>query len=90
MTLPQDQGTALSDMTILLPGEEPQGAEGTVVANAAASPSGDEENLRAAYEAAGVTPPATPQPAAPATALDPALVEALKAIDPTQLPPDVQ
>ncbi len=85
----EDQGNANEGMTILLPGEEPTSTQDTAAPAATASPSGEEDHLRAAFEAAGVTPPEPKAPAATAT-LDPDLIEKLKGLDPAALPPELQ
>lgn len=89
MPEPEDHGDPLDGMTILMPGEAPK-AEDNVTPAPGASPTGDEDNLKAAYEAAGVTPPtATPAAGTQPKALDAALLEQLKTLDPALVPPDV-
>ena len=85
----EDQGNASQPMTILLPGEEPTGTQDTATSTATASPSAQEDHLKAAFEAAGVTPPEPKVVTAPVS-LDAELVEKLKAIDPAALPPELQ
>lgn len=86
---PQDQGNPQADVTILLPGDEPQGVRGNVPEVPGASPTtGDPDDMSAAFAAAGLKPP-EPKPA-PTTPLDPAILEALKNIDPSLLPEEIQ
>lgn len=94
--MPEDQANPIESMQILLPGDAapaaaPQGGGDTGAPAGDGSLTGDEENLRAAYEAAGIKPPET-KTAAPAstTALTAEQVEFLKGLDPDALPPEVQ
>jgi len=81
-----DQVTGTSEYSILLPGDEPQGVQDTAPSQPSVSPAGDEENMRAALEAAGVKPAESAPTSSP---IDPQLLEALRKLDPTQLPEDV-
>ena len=85
----EDQGNASQGMTILLPGEEPTGTQDTGAPAATASPSAEEDHLKAAFEAAGVPAPEPKTTAAPVS-LEPDLIEKLKGIDPSMLPPELQ
>lgn len=93
--MPDDQANPYENLQVLLPGEgdtpTPQGTAEPEVPAGGGSPTGDDENLRAAYEAAGVKPP-EPAPAAPAstTTLTAEQIEFLKGLDPAALPDEVQ
>lgn len=88
-TLIEDQSNALNDVTILFPGDSPQGTQDNATPVPAASPAGDDEHFREAYEAAGIKPP-EPKPQATTSTIDPTILEALRKLDPTTLPPDLQ
>lgn len=90
MTQTPDQGTNLSQLTILLPGETaPTGTQDTAPAGQAASPTGDEDHLKAAFEAAGVKLPAPAAADASGSGLDPNTIELLKGLDPSKVPAEV-
>lgn len=85
---PTDQGTPQTELEILLPGDMPQAPQDTSTSAPGVSPAtGDQDDMSAAFEAAGLKPP-DPKPA-PATPLDPQLLETLLKLDPASLPKEV-